>query len=178
MSTIEKEIWNDALEEAIYWYLNANESSRGIDAGIILTQTALERLAYTYAVQDKGMLSKKGFTDLWASDKLRVFFSSIGIPNVIPAECTELLQLVDDRSNNLKWEDLPYALTDIRNSLVHPDKKNRDQYKEGYYDAWRSGLWLLELAILAVCGYQGTYSNRITTRREGQSKPVPWNSGK
>jgi hypothetical protein len=36
--------WRDALDEIIYWYLNANHSPRGIDAGIILTQAALERL--------------------------------------------------------------------------------------------------------------------------------------
>ncbi len=37
-----KERWNDTFQKVIYWYYNANTSKK--DAGIILAQTALERL--------------------------------------------------------------------------------------------------------------------------------------
>jgi hypothetical protein len=54
-------IWSMTMHAAIYWYLKANDNSRGIDAGIILAQAAFERLAYTYLVLDNGELSRTQF---------------------------------------------------------------------------------------------------------------------
>jgi hypothetical protein len=134
----------------------------------------LELLAYTYAVEDKGLLSAKGFKDLWASDKLRLLLVSTKIPTAIPPECAEITNLVSNKANKLNWVDLPHALTEIRNSLVHPDHKNRHTVATAYVDAWKAGLWLLELTALAICGYAGTYSNRLKTRHAGHVEVVPW----
>ena len=164
--------WREALHEAIYWYLNANFSSRGIDAGIILTQAAIERLSYEYAVKDKRLLTAKGFKDLWASDKFRLLFSSLEIPLDIPGGIPELQRLAAD--GRLNWLDAPHALTDARNSLVHPEHKRRGQFGSAYYEAWNLGLWFLELGILAICGYSGTYGNRLKQRWVGQVEDVPW----
>ena len=38
--------WNDTLRRVLYWYYTANTSN--IDSGIILAQTALEKLMYMY----------------------------------------------------------------------------------------------------------------------------------
>ena len=166
--------WREALHEVIYWYLNANNSSRGIDAGIILTQAAIERLSYEYSVKDKRLLSVKGYKDLWASDKFRLLFSSVKIPLAIPGETTELQRLA--RNNQMNWLDAPHALTEVRNSLVHPEHKRRGQFKDAYYEAWNLGLWYLEMGILAVCGYSGTYGKRLKQRWAGQIEDVPWKS--
>jgi hypothetical protein len=56
----------------------------------------------------------------------------------------------------MNWIDAPDAVTEIRNSLVHPEHKRRSQLERAYYDGWKLGLWYLELAILAICGYSGT----------------------
>lgn len=164
--------WCDALQEVIYWYLNANFSSRGIDAGIILTQAAIERLSYEYSVKDKRLLTVKGFKDLWASDKFRLLFSSVKIPLDIPGETSELQRRACNSQMN--WLDAPHALTEVRNSLVHPEHKHRRQFNNAYYEAWNLGLWYLEMGILAICGYSGTYGNRLKRRVIGQVEDVPW----
>ena len=162
--------WRETLHEVIYWYLNANYSTRGIDAGIILTQAAIERLSYEFSVKDKRLLTVNGFKDLWASDKFRLLFSSLNIPLDIPSETSELQQL----AGRIDWLDAPHALSEIRNSLVHPEHKRRGQFKSAYYEAWNLGLWYLEMGILAICGYVETYGNRLKQRWVGQVENVPW----
>lgn len=164
--------WREALHEIIYWYLNANFSSRGIDAGIILTQAAIERLSYQFAVKEKRLVTVEGFKNLWASDKFRLLFSSLNIPLDIPTETSKLQALANNPK--MKWSDAPHALTEIRNSLVHPEHKKRGQLSSAYYEAWNLGLWYLEMGILAICGYEGTYGNRLKQRWVGQVENVPW----
>jgi hypothetical protein len=164
--------WCEALHEVIYWYLNANNSLRGIDAGIILTQAAIERLSYEYSVKDKRLVTVKGFKDLWASDKFRLLFSSLGIPLDISAATPELKNLAS--TGQMNWLDAPHALTEIRNSLVHPEHERRGQFGTAYYEAWNLGLWYLEMGILSICGYSGTYGNRMKQQWVGQVENVPW----
>ncbi|MDO9228851.1 MAG: hypothetical protein Q7U03_04705 [Syntrophales bacterium] len=165
-----QENWREALREVIYWYLNSNNSSRGIDAGIILTQAAIERLSYEYAVKDRRLIEAKGFKDLKASDKFRLLFSSLDISIDIPNATSEMRKL----AKQCKWADSPHALTEIRNSLVHPENKQHAQFHNAYFEAWRLGLWFLELALLRICGYSGSYSNRLTAKIVGQVEEVPW----
>lgn len=162
--------WGEALREVIYWCLNANNSARGIDTGIILTQAALERLSYEYVVKERRLLSLEGYKNIWASDKFRIIFSSLNIPCEIPHEMHTIKKL----ANKHNWLDAPHALTEIRNSLVHPEHKKRGQLGPVYYEAWNLGLWYLEMGILAICGYSGTYGNRLKQRYVGQTEDVPW----
>lgn len=167
-----EENWRDVLHEVIYWYLNSNYSSRGIDAGIILTQAAIERLSYEVTVKEKRLIGTEGFKTLRSSDKFRLLFSSLDIPLDIPNETPELQRLASDSQMN--WLDAPHALTEIRNSLVHPEHKWRGHLGNAYYEAWNLGLWYLEMSILAVCGYSGTYGNRLKQRWIGDVEDVPW----
>jgi hypothetical protein len=171
MNKLNEDEWGAALRGIIYWYLSSNFSSRGVDAGIILTQTAIERLSYEYAVKDKRLLTVKGFKDLWASDKFRILFSSLGIPLEIPNETPELQK----HAKNFGWLDAQHALTEIRNSIVHPENKKCDRLNSALSDAWNLGLWYLEMGLLAICGYSGTYGNRLKKRYIGQVEEVPWN---
>jgi len=164
--------WRAALEEVIYWYLNANHADRGIDVGIILTQAAIERLSHEVAVRDRRLLAPDGFKSLRASDKFRLLFSSLRIPLDIPAITPKLQSLAS--ASRPTWLDAPHALTEIRNSLVHPEHKRRGQFSRAQDEAWNLGLWYLEMSILALCGYSGTYGNRLTQQRVGQTGNVPW----
>ncbi len=166
------EDWQTAFKDVMYWYLNSNQSSRGIDAGIILTQTAIERLSYEFAVKEKGLVETEGFKGLKASDKFRLLFASLDIPTVIPSQLVEL----EKYGKQFNWTDAPHALTEIRNSLVHPEHKRRGQFDAAYYEAWNLGLWFLELCLLRLCGYNGTFSNRITSPFVGVVEDVPWSS--
>jgi len=170
MNRWNNECWRTALQEVLYWYMNANDSHRGIDAGIVLTQAAIERLSFEYAVRNRRLIEVQGFKDLRASDKYRLLFSSLDVPIDIPSEASDLTKL----AAQFNWQDAPHALTEIRNSLVHPEHKRRNQLDKAYFDAWRMGLWLLELSVLRVCGYEGTYGNRLKSRCVGEVEPVPW----
>ena len=164
------ESWREALREVIYWYLNGNNSSRVIDAGIILTQAAIERLSFEYVVKDRRLMESEGFKKLNASDKYRLLFSSLGIPIDMPDALSGMAKLSKQRN----WIDSPHALTEIRNSLVHPEHKNHAQFHDVYSEAWKLGLWYLELALLRICDYRGSYSNRLTAKIVGQIEDVPW----
>jgi hypothetical protein len=85
-------------------------------------------------------------------------------------ETPELAKLAKD----FNWLDAPHALTEIRNSLVHPEHKRRGQLDSAYYEAWNFGLWYLTMGLLAVCEYSGTYGNRLKKRIVGQVEEVPW----
>ena len=167
------EIWQKPLHEAVYWYLKANNSFNGIDSGIILIQAALECLSFTFLVNAREMISSEGYKKLRASDKLKLLFRTLNIPISIPDECEDIHNLVAS-SSNIKWENFPHAFTEIRNSLVHPEKKNRDHMTKVYYDAWKCGLWCLEMVILGICEYNGKYSNRLKERWVGTVESVPW----
>lgn len=165
------EAWQDAVNEAIYWYLNSNYSPRGIDAGIILTQTAIERLCFTYSVEKHHYLSLDGFNKLSAADRFRLLFAALDIPQDIPAILHETTKLSKAHS----WADAPQALTEIRNEKVHPQHKKRGMFDEALYEAWTLGLWYVEMIILRLCGYTGQYANRLVSRRSpGQVEKVPW----
>ena len=162
--------WRMTFSDAIYWYLKSCLPFRGTDAGLILTQTAIERLSFEYAVNDKKLISKEGFKQLRASDKFRLLFSSLEIPLNIPQNLKTILKL----AKQFNWEDSPHALTEIRNSLVHPEHKHQGKYDRAIFDAWNLSLWYLELSILKLCGYHGTYSNRLKTPKwAGEVEDVP-----
>jgi hypothetical protein len=169
MNRWENKEWQKALHEVIYWYLSSNCSTLGrgigIDAGIILTQTAIERLSFEYVVRHKRLIAESGFNDLRASDKFRMLFSSLDIPIDIPSSLPEL--------QKFNWVDAPHAITEIRNSLIHP--KHRGQFGKAFYPAWNLGQWYLELALLRIFKYSGTYCNRLIQKRcVGEIEPVPW----
>ncbi|MCC7182212.1 MAG: hypothetical protein IT509_01405 [Rhodocyclaceae bacterium] len=166
----QSEEWKDSLRSAIYWYVQANTSggSPGIDAAIILAQSALERLAHHHLVVDKKMISPGGLDRLKTSDRLRLLFSSLNLPVGIGATTPDIQKV----ASSFKWVDAPHAMTDIRNELVHPVSKK--QVADCFFDAWKLSLWYLELSVLALCGYDDTYTSRLTARRVTESEKVPW----
>jgi hypothetical protein len=170
MAKWDNEDWRAALSEVIYWYLNSHHSSRGIDAGIILTQAAIERFSYEYSVKDRKLIEANGFKDLRASDKFRLLFSSLNIPIDIPNSLSEIPKLARHRN----WLDSPHALTEIRNAIIHPDHKRHGQDSNTYFEGWNLGLWYLELALLRICGYNTSYSNRLVRKWVGEVEDVPW----
>jgi hypothetical protein len=166
----QSEEWKDCLRSAIYWHAQANTSggSPGIDAAIILAQSALERLAYHHLVVDKKMISPEGLDRLKASDRLRLLFSSLNLPVGIGAATPDIQKV----ASSVKWVDAPHAMTDIRNELVHPVSKK--QVADCFFEAWKLSLWYLELSVLALCGYDDTYTNRLTAKYVTESEKVPW----
>ena len=165
-------LWQKPLRDALYWYLGACDRGVGIgvDTGLILAQTALERLAWTYCVVDRKMISAAAFKPrgLSAADKLRFLASSSNIPQEIPPNLPAL-----HGKQGRKWADGMDAITDIRNSLVHPDAQTKLP-DHSYYEGWKLSLWYIDLVLLRLCGHEGMYANRLLQRWSGQVEPVPW----
>ena len=166
------EYWQSVLEKAIYWYLRSNNTSSGVDGGIILTQAALEYMAWTQLVEFDGTLSKEGFERLPASDRLRLLLLRLEIPLAIPTT----LEALSDVTPNAAW-DGPRTFTEVRNDLVHPvRKKGRfGVAKLPYFEAWTLGQWYLELVLLRLMGFDGVYHDRTRLGGwVGEVRPVPW----
>lgn len=144
----------ETIYESLEWYVNSNKTDN-LEANLILTQAALERLSYEFMVNKKKCISIKGFKDrLYASDRIRLLLSYMGIPLSIPKN------ILDSAGKNTKkWEDFPHALTEIRNGIVHPDKKESNG-KKTIFHAWNAGMWVLEVIYLKAFGYSGKYFNR------------------
>jgi hypothetical protein len=166
-------LWTQALETALYWYVCANDRGYGVgvDAALILAQTALECLAWTYCVQERRMVSDSAFSrrGLSAADRIRMLASALEIPVDLPRNLAALT-IPDGRAAS----DIPDAITSVRNTLVHPAKGNGFA-EDTYYEAWRSAMWLLDLALLRLCGHGGRYANRLADGRwAGELSTVPW----
>lgn len=164
-------LWQKPLSDALYWYLGACDRRVGIgvDTGLILAQTALELLAWTYCVRDRKMISETGFQrKLSAADKLRLLASSLDIPLAVPSN----LSALHGRPGK-KWLDAMDAITGIRNSLIHPSA-HQPVLDFTYFEAWKLSLWYIDLVLLRLCGHTGEYANRLHQQWTGQVEPVPW----
>jgi hypothetical protein len=173
MSRLEDDRWRETFHTVIYWGARSNNThGSGIDTGIILAQIALERLAYEYSLDDQDNRGPKSFNKLKnASGKLRYLFSHLDIPHEIPQNFVKIREL----SAKEGFADAPRFLTELRNSMVHPVNKRRNLFTGLYPDAWRLGMWYLELAILRLCNYEGKYANRLADEHwVGQVEDVPW----
>jgi len=165
-------LWHEPLTKVLYWYLAANGRGTGIgvDTGLMLAQTVLELLAWTYCVRHLKMVSEQAFSPqgLSAADRLGLLGTGLEIPLAIP----DHLKALHARRGR-RWTDGMDAITGVRNALVHPTKK---QLPDGsYYEAWCLSLWYLDLILLRLCGYAGDCANCLSpgTRWVGEVEPVP-----
>jgi hypothetical protein len=170
------ESWKEVIQRAIYWYVEANSGEITIDSSIVLTQSAFELLASAVLVEDYRWLSIDGYNKLSTMDLVRLLFKWAGIPTKIPSELTELCNY----AKSYNWEDTATAMTQIRNKITHPTKKNREILREYSskvkLEVHQLGLWNLELCILRLFNYQNSYANRLKPNRwVGDLDEVPWN---
>jgi len=156
-------------------YLQANHIAINVEGAIILLQSALELLAYEILVEKNRVLSQQGFDRLPSGECIRLLFGWLKIPLDISAHL-EVLHKTAKKENWLA----PDAITQIRNSIVHPTRKNRmklNNYSQEAYDVLDLCRWSLELCILKLCNYNGVYTNRLKRiQYSGDVDPVPWGS--
>ena len=168
-----RENWEESERLVLGWYLEANYNPLA-EQNILIAQIALELIAWVLIVEKDKTISKVGFDKLPASDKLRILFSKFGIPLGIPysnAFLKELQQLASQEN----WVDGSHAFTSMRNAIVHPETKKRNRIYNASPMAKTGaaflGLWYLELILLALFNYQGSYSNRLN---QATLTNVPW----
>lgn len=171
--------WNAVLPRAVHWFVSSDAGDGGIEGGLILSCTALELLAWVTLVEDRQLLTADDFNRLKgrAAARLRRLLTTLDIPTDVPAETQELRALAAFDPNEV-W-DGPTTVTRVRNAVVHPEARDRASTatEEQRYQAWKLAQWYVELVLLALCGYTGTYGNRLPPSRwSGQVEPVPWAS--
>ena len=155
---------DDPVRIALYWYLRSNESN-ALQASIILTQAALERLA-------RQLLPSKRYKTLnSAARKIRAVLQDTEIDTVIP-QCFKELRTVRKAKGIC---DGPEILSEIRNDLVHA-KMRANVCLDAYLEARDLGQWYVELLLLKLFGYNGKYANRLAYKYEdiGEPEIVPW----
>ena len=145
-------VLNQPISLALYWYLCSNASNT-LEPGIILTHAALERLAHEVA----GKKVKSDDTGVWIGKALK----AANIDPKIPGSCQALEAL--RRQENVT--DGAEMLTRIRNDLVHAEMK-MNVSMEAYTEARNLGQWYVELLLLKLFNYSGSYTNRFTQQSE------------
>lgn len=154
------ESWQESVKRSIDWYLNSNESAMHV--GIVLTQAALERLSFQ-------ILGRTRENNEPTGKFIREALGCLDLDARIPPSCPKLEEL--RRVNN--WKDALHTLVKIRNDLVHPEKKLGTISLSAISQARSLGQWYIELMLLKLFDYQGSYWNRLTLELER----VPWAEG-
>jgi hypothetical protein len=69
-----------------------------------------------------------------------------------------------------------HAITEMRNSLVHPRQRQRLAATPVHarIDLQALALWYVELALLRLIDYRGEYANRLGAKITGIVEKVPW----
>ena len=169
-------IWAGPIKRVLAWYVECNRRASGLEASIILCQTALELLGWASLAQDKRVISQKGFQDLPAADKIRLLLASFEIPLTIPIYLNALRQLAKEYN----WSDGPECLVGTRNALVHPQQKNTLKLESissvAFFEIWSLGMWYLDLILLRLFDYKVVYRNRLKTLcpYHDTLEPLPW----
>ena len=166
-------VWAEPVRLALYWYVESNGDAGGVEGSIILTQAAFELLAHVLLVEVLKEIKADPFRKMEASKKIGRLLTHCGIPLEIPPSLAALRSWATDK-------DGPQAFTEIRNGLVHANPKKLEKLNQvsldGRRDAWQLGLWYLELVLLRLFDYTGTYANRLNPPdyRPPPVERVPW----
>lgn len=168
------DIWNYSLKNAIGWYVEANRPFLMLDSRIVLSQIALEQLAWVRCV-DCGDYTDKDFEKFGAGAKIRCLLNVLKIEDSIPQQ----LELLSEygKENNKDGSD---TVALIRNTIAHSNpakirgRKTLDQDRRLVLQCHQLITEYLELAILAICGYQGKYRSRTRVVQGQDVLTVPW----
>ena len=174
------ELWRnkskrDWFRYAVSLYTSSNNNTAGSEVELAKAQIALELLCWVVLREEQAILSEEGLEKLAAADRIRLLLSWSGIPLPIPSTLKKLTAAFVEASG----ADGPLAVTEIRNSIVHPTKKNLTKL-EAYnhharFEAWQLTQWYVEMVMLRLFNYQGRYDNRLDFNSwVGTYEKVPW----
>lgn len=166
-------VWNEPLRVATQMYVEANGPIT-TDTTLVLGQALLELIAWVRFVEELQTRTASDFKGVMASERLRELLAWIGIDPAIPASLAALTQEASRRQP--EWADGPHAVTEMRNSLVHPPRRQRLTATplHARIDLQELLLWYTELALLRLIDYRGGYANRLGAKTTGIVEDVPW----
>ena len=167
----------DVLKTALHWYVEANSNAGFVEGSLTMIQNALELLFSWIMVEKLHYINDGDSEKIPASSKIGIILAYCKIKPEIPPTLIELTKL----SKSIKDVNTgPEAITYIRNKIVHPKRKNREQFRKITNGAKREslqlGLWYVELILLHYLDYKGQYLNRCSgAKPSGEGEEfVPW----
>ncbi len=166
--------WDSALRTALGWHIQANSSVAAHETKIVIAQVVLELLAWVQIVENQQLHSRRDFERLSAAGRIRALLHHLKIPAAVPSHCPELMSLQDREAF-----DGPGVLVRLRNALVHATENSRSLTVSlsglQWWQAGQLAVQYIELAVLALCGYQGKYARRAWRGWKGEDETfVPW----
>lgn len=166
--------WRRPLNYSIHWLVEANSPAVGLEPRIILSQVALEMLAWVLLVETERLHSRRDFARLSAAGRMRVLLQHVGVPTTLPDYMGTLPSLRQGDAF-----DGPGVIARVRNALVHASEDNRavTGALDGttLFECSQLALQYVDLAILAACGHNGYYSRRAWRGWKGDDEVlVPW----
>lgn len=180
------ESWQEPLELAVTWLIEASRQPGGSEGAIAFGQIPLEMLAWLIFVDDRSIIDSDEFDKLSAASKLQMLLAHCGIPFEIPPNLSTLAKIATEQQKKSgKNVTGPQLVTKVRNTIIHPNQKNRKILAE-WEDAhsvkigeirWETQQlfkWYITLVLLRLVGYSGKYANRLTPRKMGDVEFVPW----
>jgi len=171
--------WNNVsfkedFKLSISWYLESLKQADAIEGGIIFEQAALELLA-SKLLKSRGENESK-----WAWQNISKVLKDQNIPRAISPDLAILTECSNSYidyliANNKAWakeqekslrENGVFILTQVRNSIVHPDSDDLEtvcaqNYTRLKIEAWLLGIYYIELILLSLFEYKGKYFNRL-----------------
>jgi len=82
--------------------------------------------------------------------------SLLSIPLDVPATLRDLALVAKAQG----WTG-PAAMTEVRNSIVHPDQRSRGKLDDVLWDTSLLAVRYVELILLALLGHNGLYASRV-----------------
>lgn len=169
--------WSPIIRRLVHTYIVCNDSSQlTVEMALALVQTSLESMAYIFLAEVSGAsISKRKYEKLAASMRIEFLLDKFKIPTQIP----QSLQSLGNTATSLKLNNGPDILTKLRNLLVHPTKKNREEFDTfdatSKIEAWALAMWYFELCLLHLLGYRGNYCSRVKdNQKTTNERAVPW----
>lgn len=151
----------DFIRRAIHWYLQCNGNSGYVEGSIIMAQTALELIYNWWVIESKKIILGKDSENISASNKIRLLISQFNIATKIPKEL-ENLSTYFKQENSLA--DGPETIVQIRNAIVHSQMEKRNKLSQiaplVRYESLQLCIWYIELSLLNILEFKGTYFNR------------------
>lgn len=168
-------VWCGLLPRVMGLYARAN-SPRPVDIAIITAQVALESLAWAYLVEEKEAWSRGRFKGANFHSYLRALLQELCIPTTVPPDLTRLEEFRQGQraqGDDSDLNDAPRVLARVRNDLVHASARTSARADADVrIDAWNLACQYIEMILLAIFGYEGSYLDR--TDKSYRVRVVPW----
>jgi hypothetical protein len=174
------------LELAVTWLIEASRQSGGTEGAIAFGQIPLEMLAWLVFVDDRTIVDADEFDRLSAASKLQMLLSHCGIPFEVPPGLSTLAKIATEQQKK-SGKDVtgPQLVTKVRNTIIHPNEKNRRllvEWEDAYsvkigeirWETQQLFKWYITLVLLSLIGYSGKYTNRLVPCGIGEVEDVPW----